>query len=68
MDYSGILGSLAAGGISNLYYPARNRNGVGLTFQNTAIGIGGSALGNLFQEFLVRKLTPHTRGPQAINP
>ena len=68
VDYSGILGSLAAGGISNLYYPAANRNGVGLTFQNTAISIGGSAIGNLFQEFLVRKLTPHTRGPQAINP
>ncbi len=68
VDYSGILGSLAAGGISNLYYPAKNRNGLGLTFQNTAISIGGSAIGNLFQEFLVRKLTPHTRGPQAINP
>ena len=34
-DYSGILGSLAAGGISNLYYPASNRNGVQLTFENT---------------------------------
>jgi hypothetical protein len=66
-DYSGILGSLAAGGISNLYYPASNR-GAWLTFENTFIGIGGSAIGNLFQEFLVRKLTPHTRGPQTINP
>ena len=26
-DYSGILGALAAGGISNLYYPASSRNG-----------------------------------------
>jgi Carboxypeptidase regulatory-like domain len=67
-DYSGILGSLAAGGISNLYYPASSRNGAWLTFENTFIGIGGSAIGNLFQEFLVRKLTPHTRGPQTINP
>jgi Carboxypeptidase regulatory-like domain len=67
-DYSGILGSLAAGGISNLYYPASSRNGAWLTFENTFIGIGGSAVGNLFQEFLVRKLTPHTRGPQTINP
>ena len=31
-DYSGILGSLAAGGISNLYYPASSRNGVALDF------------------------------------
>jgi hypothetical protein len=67
-DYSGILGSLAAGGISNLYYPASSRNGASLTFENTFIGLGGAAIGNLFQEFLVRKLTPHTRGPQTINP
>jgi hypothetical protein len=67
-DYSGVLGSLAAGGISNLYYPAGSRNGAWLTFENTFIGIGGSAVANLFQEFLVRKLTPHTRGPQTINP
>jgi len=58
LGYSGILGSLAAGGISNLYYPASNRNGVGLTFQSTGLGIAGNAVGNLFQEFVVRKLTP----------
>ena len=58
-DYSGIMGSLAAAGISNLYYPASSRNGAGLTFENTLIGIGGSGIVNLFQEFLVRKLTPH---------
>jgi Carboxypeptidase regulatory-like domain len=60
-DYSGILGALAAGGISNLYYPASSRNGAGLTFENTLIGIGGSAVGNLFQEFLIHKLTPHAQ-------
>jgi hypothetical protein len=32
-----------------------------LTFENTLIGIGGSAVGNLFQEFLIRKLTPHAQ-------
>ncbi|HTZ57529.1 MAG TPA: carboxypeptidase-like regulatory domain-containing protein [Acidobacteriaceae bacterium] len=67
-DYSGILGSLAAGGISNLYYPSSNRNGAELTFVNTLIGIGGSGIGNLFQEFLIRKLTPHARNPQPQNP
>jgi Carboxypeptidase regulatory-like domain len=60
--YAGILGSLASGGISNLYYPASSRNGAVLTFQNTLVGVGGSAVGNLFQEFLVRKLTPHAHG------
>jgi hypothetical protein len=57
-NYSGILGSLAAGGISNLYYPGNDRDGIGLTFENAGIGIGGTAVANLLQEFVVRKLTP----------
>jgi hypothetical protein len=57
-NYSSMLGNLAAGGISNLYYPAQDRTGAGLTFENAAIGIGESAISNLFQEFLIRKLTP----------
>jgi hypothetical protein len=58
-NYSGILGSLAAGGISNLYYPAKNRDGAELTFENALIGIGASAATNLLQEFLIRRLTPN---------
>jgi hypothetical protein len=58
-NYSSILGSLAAGGISNLYYPAKNRDGAQLTFENALIGIGASAAANLLQEFLIRKLTPN---------
>jgi hypothetical protein len=56
-DYSGILGGLAAGGISNLYYPASDRSGAAVTFENAGIGIAGTAVQNLFQEFVVRKLT-----------
>ena len=63
-NYSGILGGLAAGGIANAYYPAKDRDGVQLTFVNAAIGTAGSAVGNIFQEFLVRKLTPHTGSPK----
>jgi len=59
-NYSSMLGALAAGGISNLYYPASSRNGVGLTFENALIGIGGSALGGVFQEFFLRRMTPRT--------
>jgi hypothetical protein len=55
-NYSNILGNLAAGGISNLYYPAQNR-GAALTFENAAIGIGATAAANLVEEFLMRKLT-----------
>jgi hypothetical protein len=56
-NYSNVLGNLAAGGISNLYYPAQNRNGAALTFENAAIGIGATAAANLVEEFLMRKLT-----------
>ncbi len=60
--YSTILGSLAAGGISNLYYPSNDRNGLGLTFENAAVQIVGNALTNLLQEFVIRKLTPKVPG------
>lgn len=56
-NYSSILGNLAAGAISNLYYPAADRDGVRLTFEGGAIGIGATAGANLIQEFLIRKLT-----------
>ncbi len=58
-DYSGIIGGLAAGGLSNLYYPAQNRNGAALTFENALIGIAGGAASNILQEFVVRRFTPH---------
>ena len=57
-NYSGLLGGLAAGGISNLYYPAKDRD-AGLTFQNFAIGIGAAAAANVLQEFVVKRLTPN---------
>ena len=66
-NYSNILGSLAAGGISNLYYPDQDRNGAGLTFENGALGIGATAVSNLFQEFVIRKLTPKVPGKAASN-
>ena len=58
-NYSSVLGNLAAGAISNLYYPAQDRDGVGLTFESGAIGIGATAGANLIQEFVIRKLTPN---------
>jgi hypothetical protein len=56
--YAAILGSLIAAGISNSYYPSHDR-GAALTFENTALGIGTTAAANLFQEFVVKKITPN---------
>ena len=56
--YSTLIGGIAAGGISNLYYPASDR-GAGLVFENAAIGIGATAAANILQEFVIRKLSTH---------
>ena len=58
-NYSYVAGNLAAGGIANLYYPAGDRNGVGLLFETTFIRFGENALSAVLQEFVFRKLTPH---------
>lgn len=58
-NYSGIAGSLASGGISNLYYPDGDKSDAALTFENALIGIGETAAVNLLQEFVMRRLTPN---------
>jgi hypothetical protein len=63
-NYSNILGDLAAGTISNLYYPADDR-GVQHTLDNAALALVGNAAGALVQEFLLRKLTRH---PPPVTP
>lgn len=67
-NYSHLLGSLATGGLANTYYPSANRRGVGLTFEVALIGIGKTAGANLFQEFLIRKLTPRANKNQPATP
>lgn len=57
LNYSRVLGSLAAGGIANLYHSPQDK-GVSLVFRNTLIDIAGNAGTNLLREFLFRRLTP----------
>jgi len=66
-NYSSMLGNLAAGGISNLYYPESDRD-VTVTLENTLIGIGASAANNLLQEFVIRKLTRNPPTYSQANP
>jgi hypothetical protein len=56
-NYSNVLGNLAGAGISNLYYPASDRDGAELTIRNSLIGTAGGAVGNLFQEFLIKRIS-----------
>jgi hypothetical protein len=55
-DYSRVIGAFASGAISNYYYPAEHRRGIGLTIENAGLGIAGAAAGKLVQEFLFRSL------------
>jgi hypothetical protein len=49
-NYSNVLGHVAAGGISNLYYPSTDR-GVGLTFQRSLAVLAWGTVGTVFVEF-----------------
>ena len=52
-----FLGSFAAAGIANLYYPPSDRNGAGLVLGAALTRLGENAVAAVFQEFIVRKLT-----------
>jgi hypothetical protein len=62
-NYSNVLGNLAAGGISSLYYPDSERHDAQVTVDNILIGVGTGAIGTLFQEFLLKHLTHGTPPP-----
>jgi hypothetical protein len=59
-NYSDLAAGLSAGAISNIYYPASSRNGVGLTFENGFLGIAGVGVGHIMQEFVFKHLTKGT--------
>jgi hypothetical protein len=55
--YASVLGDFGAGAISNLYYPADDRNGAGLTIANGFLAIASDSATNLLQEFVLKKLS-----------
>jgi hypothetical protein len=57
-NYSHVLGTFSAAGISNLYYPASDR-GASLVLWNGLVGMGESALKNLLREFVFKGVTSH---------
>jgi len=56
-NYSEVIGAFATGAISYTYYPEADRHGV--VWENGLIKLGESAVAGVFQEFVLRKLTPH---------
>jgi Carboxypeptidase regulatory-like domain len=60
-----LIGSFAAGAISTLYYPTKNRSVLGLTVENGLVRIAENSISSVAQEFVVRKLTPHRHADPA---
>jgi hypothetical protein len=57
-DYTDVLGGLAAGELSTLYYPSSSRP-VRRQVDNVMLGFGGRAANHLLHEFVLRKVTTH---------
>ena len=55
--YSSFINRFGTGLVTNYYYPAADRDSTGVILRNSALSIGFDALGNLFQEFVARKIT-----------
>jgi hypothetical protein len=65
-NYSGIVGSLAAGGISFLYYPPADRT-TGLFVQNSLVRLAESSVAGVLQEFVLRRFTSHVPKQSAVS-
>jgi len=71
-NYSNVLGNIAAGEISNFYYPSGDASAFGTTLNTAMIQTAEGSLGAIFQEFwpdVSRKLfhKDPTRGLDAAN-
>jgi hypothetical protein len=66
-NYSAFVGSFVASGISYIYYPPSDRGG-GLLAENALITIGGGAVAGVFQEFVLRKITTHSKAQSVSGP
>jgi len=56
-NYSYVVGNFAAAGIADSYYPSSNQ-GAGQVVETALIRLGENAVASVFQELIVRKLTP----------
>jgi hypothetical protein len=66
-NYSAVLGSFITSGISQAYYPASDR-GTGLYFQTALIRIAEGSVAGIFQEYVVKRLTPHLKKDAQAQP
>lgn len=60
-NYADVLGTFAAGALSNLYYPDSSR-GLSLTLVNGLVEIAGHAGTSVLREFVLKGITSHPGG------
>lgn len=60
VNFSSLGGDLATSALTETYYPNSNR-GPGLVFGSFAVGTGERMVSAVFQEFVLRRLTPSAR-------
>jgi len=65
-NYSGIIGSFAAGAISYSYIPASDRS-AGIYLQESLVRIAESSVAGVLQEFVLRKFTSHVPKQSAVS-
>lgn len=63
-NYSGVLGDMAAGAASNLYYPSNDRTGLSLTVENGLLSAAFDGVGDLLQEFIFHHFTTGIAKPK----
>jgi len=54
--YSSVISNLGSSALTNLYYPAADRNSAAENLELGVFSIGGDAISALFQEFIAKKL------------
>ena len=57
-NYSSVLADVAAGAISNTYYPESDRNGAVVTIEHGLLNAVGDGVSNLLEEFVFKHITP----------
>jgi Carboxypeptidase regulatory-like domain len=58
-NYSFVGGSLAAGAIATLYHPTGRHSSADVFLTTSMLRLGENAVSSVFQEFIIRKLTPN---------
>jgi hypothetical protein len=66
-NYSYLIGNFAAAGIANFYYPANDR-GAAWVAETALVRLGENAIASVFQEFIVRRLTPRVSNRAQAEP